>query len=501
MEPAGDVRFDGWVLHRSSGELLKDGVRVRLQSQPLAILEELLARPGEVVTREQLVARLWPRGIVDFDTALNSAVRRLRTALREQADHARYVETIPKRGYRFIGKLEQPEDVRLRPVLAPDVTPPPRSWWPIAAAFVLVLAILLVVATAGRPEDKGDRPAPGSSTLAGQAASVAPEAQARYVQARYLLQRRAEGDVTRSLARFGQAAVSAPRFAEAWAGLASAYWLETVEGRLPVARGLPAVRATAEQALALDPRLAEAHVRLANYWWRSGQRETGDRHLQQAIAVDPGHPLVLGMRASLASAAGQPDQAIELQRRAVMADPLATASRHNLVVLLYLAGRVDEARAALLEIRDINPSAINRAGLMSLVLVLGQHFESALAFAPDAPEEDARLQAQALAYFGLGRTAQAESSLRELLDLPRGPDPVRVAEVYAYAGQADLAFEWLRLAVETERSRLCAGRHCWPLELAEQSPFLSPLRSDPRWELWRGSVHSRASQQSSSSPG
>ena len=57
--------------------------------------------------REELIARLWPRGIVDFDTALNSAVRRLRTALQDHADHPRYIETIPKRGYRFIGRLDE----------------------------------------------------------------------------------------------------------------------------------------------------------------------------------------------------------------------------------------------------------------------------------------------------------------------------------------------------------------------------------------------------------
>ena len=101
------IRFDGWTLLRSTGELMRGDVRTRLQGQPLQVLEELLARPGELVPREQMIARLWPNGVVvDFDTALNSAVRRLRTALDDHAEHPRYIETLPRRGYRFIGRLD-----------------------------------------------------------------------------------------------------------------------------------------------------------------------------------------------------------------------------------------------------------------------------------------------------------------------------------------------------------------------------------------------------------
>ena len=99
------ISFDGWTLHRESGELERDGKRVRLQDLPFQILDELLGRPGEVVTREQLIARLWPKTIVDFDTNLNSGVRRLRAALKDDAEAPRYVETLPRRGYRYVGPL------------------------------------------------------------------------------------------------------------------------------------------------------------------------------------------------------------------------------------------------------------------------------------------------------------------------------------------------------------------------------------------------------------
>ncbi len=111
------LRFDGWSLDPDSGELFRDGEKIRLQEQPLQILQALLANPGRVVTREELVARLWPKGIVDFETGLNTAMRRLRAALREDADAPRYIETLPRRGYRFIGTLEE------APAPAPAASP------------------------------------------------------------------------------------------------------------------------------------------------------------------------------------------------------------------------------------------------------------------------------------------------------------------------------------------------------------------------------------------
>src|SRR5216117_3875118 len=101
------IHFDGWSVNFDSGELTRDGATHRLQDQPLQILEELASHPGEVISREQLIARLWPTGVVEFDTGLNSAMRKLRIALGDDADTPRYIETLPRKGYRFVGKLEE----------------------------------------------------------------------------------------------------------------------------------------------------------------------------------------------------------------------------------------------------------------------------------------------------------------------------------------------------------------------------------------------------------
>ena len=101
-------RFGIFELDASTGELRKDGKsRPRLQGQPLEVLLHLLDRPGEVVTREELRMRLWPADtFVDYDHSLNTAVNKLREALSDSADNPRFIQTIPRRGYRFIASVE-----------------------------------------------------------------------------------------------------------------------------------------------------------------------------------------------------------------------------------------------------------------------------------------------------------------------------------------------------------------------------------------------------------
>jgi len=100
------IRFGIFEVDRRSGELRRNGVRVKLQEQPFQILLTLLERPGEVVTREELRSRLWAEDTyVDFDHSLNAAVRRLRDALADSAENPRFVETVARRGYRFLAPV------------------------------------------------------------------------------------------------------------------------------------------------------------------------------------------------------------------------------------------------------------------------------------------------------------------------------------------------------------------------------------------------------------
>jgi TolB-like protein/Tfp pilus assembly protein PilF len=105
---ARPVRFGSYEVDLRAGELHRQGLKVKLQEQPFQILAMLLECPGAVITREEIQRRLWPTNtFVDFDRGLNRAMNRLREALRDTADHPRFIETIPKRGYRFIAPVER----------------------------------------------------------------------------------------------------------------------------------------------------------------------------------------------------------------------------------------------------------------------------------------------------------------------------------------------------------------------------------------------------------
>jgi TolB-like protein/DNA-binding winged helix-turn-helix (wHTH) protein len=104
--PREVVHFGLFELDPSAGELRKQGVKIKLQDQPLQLLQILLERPGDVVTREELRRRIWPADtFVDFDGGVNNAVKRLREALGDKAETPRFIETLPRRGYRFIGTV------------------------------------------------------------------------------------------------------------------------------------------------------------------------------------------------------------------------------------------------------------------------------------------------------------------------------------------------------------------------------------------------------------
>jgi DNA-binding winged helix-turn-helix (wHTH) protein len=108
------VRFGAYEVDLRSGELSTAGCKVSLQAQPFQVLALLLERPGEVVGREDLQKRLWPADtFVDFDHSLNTAIKKLRQALCDDTKNPRFIETLPKRGYRFIGTVER--EARLPP--------------------------------------------------------------------------------------------------------------------------------------------------------------------------------------------------------------------------------------------------------------------------------------------------------------------------------------------------------------------------------------------------
>src|SRR6202051_5077899 len=111
------IAFDNFEVDLRSGEVRKNGVRIRLQAQPFQLLVLLLKNAGDVVSREETCRELWPGDtFVDFEHSLAAAVNKIREALSDSADNPRYIETLPKRGYRFIGKIKSEPPVVLLPL-------------------------------------------------------------------------------------------------------------------------------------------------------------------------------------------------------------------------------------------------------------------------------------------------------------------------------------------------------------------------------------------------
>src|SRR5215813_14087142 len=145
------IYFGVFELNLQSGELRKQGMKIRLQGQPVEILALLLKYPGEVVTREELQKKLWPADtFVDFEQGLNNAMKRLRAALDDNAETPRFIETLPRRGYRFIGEIrEEPVAV----AIPPSSTVPLANWRKrsIWLAVIGMAGLLLLISAAYRP--------------------------------------------------------------------------------------------------------------------------------------------------------------------------------------------------------------------------------------------------------------------------------------------------------------------------------------------------------------
>jgi len=142
---SGILRFGTFEVELRAGELRKQGKRIKIQEQPFHVLTVLLQRPGEVVTREELRNQNWPPDtFVDFDNSLNTAINKLREALGDSADNPRFIETLPRRGYRFIAPVTS-DDGKRSATAGAAVAARMRQW----RVVLLSVAVVLLTAAAG----------------------------------------------------------------------------------------------------------------------------------------------------------------------------------------------------------------------------------------------------------------------------------------------------------------------------------------------------------------
>lgn len=466
-----DVHFGHWSLHGEPRELRCAGRPVPLQEHPLRVLEALLEKPGRLVTRQELIARLWPRRIVDYDMALNTTMKRLRTVLGDDAGAPRYIETLPRKGYRFIGTVSAAPPIAARP---------PRRISGLATAAAL--ALIGFFGLAASTQLRAVRPAaPSPAHFDADSA----RAQGLVLRAQYFLKRRAAGDLERAQKYFEEAIELQEDNALAWTGLASSSFLLTMEGKLDRQAGFEKLRMAAEKAIAHGSALAEPRVRLAQYYFWNGNPAAARALRREAAMLEPRSPLVMSQSIDEAHASGDLARAIELSQQGVDLDPLSLAARYNLGLLLIIAGRFDEALELHSTFREIHPGQTGYFG--ALALILTGRAEEALDEVFAWPADARRKQSLALIYHAMNLREEADSMLAELvLDVDR-IDPFLIAEVHAFRGEFDRAFHWLEQGTEASRASEPA-RKVRPLRWARASPMLKPLHADPRWLDWLAST-------------
>jgi len=315
---------------------------------------------------------------------------------------------------------------------------------------------------------------PSSPELSPGSQSINPEAFQAYLQGQYFIARgQDEPDLDKALSYADQAVKLDANYASAWAQRSQV--LETMAriGRSENAEGYRHARESAEKAIALDPTLATGYLAMAmvqmNHDW---DWEGADTSLKRAGLLEPGSAEVLRSRAYLARELGRVDEAIQLYQQAIGLDPLKANFYLALGYELYVGARYGETQAMLQRAQDLNPQ------LSSLHLTRGQILLSegrqreALAEMANDIGEWQKLSGESLAFYALGRREESDGTLQKLIATHQNDCAYQIAEVYAYRGEADKAFEWL--------DRAYRQRDPGTPEL-KSDPLMKSLRQDRRY--------------------
>ena len=298
---SGIFRFNDFELDGRSCELRKRGRRLRVQQQPLQILTMLVAAPGDVITREELRERIWGADThVDFDRGINKAITQLRQLLGDDRARPRFIETLPKRGYRFVA----------------DVT-----------------------RLASRRQIRDD-------------------AKEAYLKARHFWNKRTPDDLKRSIDYFHRAIERDPDYPLAWTGLADAHTMIGIFGLQPPRDVFPPAKAAAERALALDDALAEGHTVLAEiqklYEWNW---EASERSYRRALDLDPGYSVAHHWYSQLLSILGRYEEAQTEMEAARRCDPLSPTIAAFFSYTAFEAGRYEAAVATAQDALELDANA------------------------------------------------------------------------------------------------------------------------------------------------
>jgi TolB-like protein/Flp pilus assembly protein TadD len=299
-----------------------------------------------------------------------------------------------------------------------------------------------------------------------------PEAYALYLQGRQIRFQRSREALEQSLALVQRALALDPGMAEAWTELSLIYRSQADTGIRPNAEGYRLAREAANKALALQPDLTAAHVQLASISRGELDLAASAAHLSRAAETAPEDSDVLRAASRVADSLGRYDAAIAYAEALVARDPQNPASYSLLANTYYAAGRLDDSQAAALQVVKMAPKYITGHDSLSDILAAKGQYEAALAEAKLEDDTVWRRIALAKAYHYLGRKAESDAALAQLIHDNATDAPFNIAYVYALRGEKDKAFEWLERGIK-ERDPGMSD--------AATIPYFASLHDDPRW--------------------
>jgi DNA-binding winged helix-turn-helix (wHTH) protein/tetratricopeptide (TPR) repeat protein len=454
------LRFGVFELDEEAGELRRQGRLVRLTGQPLRALRLLANRPGEIVTRTELQRHIWDDRFVDFERNLNFCIAAVRDALGDSARSARFIETIPRRGYRFIADIVRVETADREPPTAAREPPAASCELPTANRqrtrrwfWAALVPILLVQA----PPPVGVHTRLTTSSAALAAFERGLDEFSQGPQGR-----------RRSISSFREATRLDPKFAEAYYALADVYLDLAGTRELPADAALSLARTEALRAVALEDvastRTILGVVRLVHDWdWRGARRE-----FLRSLAAQPGSDSTLAAYARYLSAAGEHLRAIDAIDRAEAIAPSCDLALWESAVIRYRAGRHDEALGKLrLAAAHGGTEWTQRTAWLALLIHLdrGDWTQASAA----ARGMGARVEATERAVLEFVRHAADRAAAIEGAERR----PVWTAMLYAVAGDGDTAMTWLERA---------AAERDFDLVFDLRNPAFDAVRSDARYQ-------------------
>jgi serine/threonine protein kinase/tetratricopeptide (TPR) repeat protein len=306
-----------------------------------------------------------------------------------------------------------------------------------------------------------------------KARTTDPQGYALYLQARQLGRQVTAEAFARSDALYRQVLEFDPRYAPAWVGLANNFINKVNLGALSYQEGFASAREADAKALAIDPEYAPAHAGLG--WlamYGDNDLAGAAREFERALTLDPTNLDVRGTAASLLQSLGRLDESLALREAIVRRDPVNVVSLFNLGITQIWAGRFDEAIASLRSVLSLSPGRGGAHYQLGTALLLKGDAAGALKEIEQETSGPWRMVGLPMAYHALGRKADSNTALTELIAKDAVDAAANIASVYAFRGEADKAFEWLDRAVEYHDTGLA--------EIGSDILFTN-LRSDPRW--------------------